>query len=404
MKILEKDSSVSLQFELQWQSPEAGHSEFYFAPRVNMWRDILPAEVENFILGARENETFAFAFAPGTVVSAFSAGKLLDLATRQFSTIKVGGHTISPQLGRFYPAGLLQNVSGVFPQALAPFRVVGLDNARIHGDLNHPLSLYALQLNIHVKSIGDSSMERGGRCTDWLGEITQNGPGMQARIRGQRTVFENPHSYMRQDEDVDTKFYATPRLVGHIDAQASAMLQEIYAKFLNRQDTVLDLMSSVESHLPARQELTVTGLGMNRAEMKKNQALRDYLVHDLNETPVLPFNNNTFDAVVCSLSIEYLTNPREIVTEISRVLVPGGRVLIGFSNRWFPPKVTRVWLEIHEFERLGLVLDYLLENGMFSDLHTFSARNWPRPADDIHSGKMLASDPVYVVTGTKKQQ
>jgi hypothetical protein len=79
-------------------------------------------------------------------------------------------------------------------------------------------------------------------------------------------------------------------------------------------------------------------------------------------------------------------------------------VLISFSNRWFPPKVTRLWLELHDFERLGLVLDYLLDNGGFSELHTFSARNWPRPANDRYAEKIAASDPIFVIAGTKKLQ
>ena len=79
-------------------------------------------------------------------------------------------------------------------------------------------------------------------------------------------------------------------------------------------------------------------------------------------------------------------------------------MLVSFSNRWFPPKVTRLWLEIHDFERMGLVLDYLLENRGFSELCTFSARNWPRPADDRHAEKIATSDPVFVVAARKKLQ
>jgi SAM-dependent methyltransferase len=163
-------------------------------------------------------------------------------------------------------------------------------------------------------------------------------------------------------------------------------------------------MSSVQSHLPGDYNLTVTGVGMNRLELRENPILNEHLVHDLNETPLLPFNSNTFDVVVCSLSVEYLISPREIISEISRVLVPGGKVMISFSNRWFPPKVTRLWLELHDFERMGLVLDYLLENNTFAELFTFSVRNWPRPLDDRHAGEIAASDPVFVVAGTKKLQ
>ena len=404
MKKLESSSLASMKFSLHWQSAEAKHSELYYASNVNMWRDIFPAEVEKKILGARENETLTFVFNPGVVVPEFSPDKVLDLSPEQFGPSLLSGHKTEPRFGRFYPAGLLRNVPGVFPQSLNPFRVIGFDNARTQVDLNHPLSRQSLELKIQVTSIRQSSEERGGRCTDWLEELTNNGPGMQARANGQKTVFANRQGYDRQDEDADSWFYSVPRLVGHIDAQASSMLCRIYSRFMHRKDRVLDLMSSVQSHLPENYDLAITGLGLNKAELKKNQALRSHVVHDLNATGQLPFNNNSFDSVVCSLSIEYLTNPRGIINEISRILVPGGRVLISFSNRWFPPKVTKLWLEIHDFERMGLVLDYLLDNGRFSELHTFSARNWPRPANDMYAGKIATSDPIFVVAGTKKLQ
>lgn len=72
---------------------------------------------------------------------------------------------------------------------------------------------------------------------------------------------------------------------------------------------VLGLMSSWVSHLPDRDDLTVTVLGMNSGELAQNPQLAEHCVHDLNEEPQLPFPDNHFDAAVCSVSIEYLTQP-----------------------------------------------------------------------------------------------
>lgn len=77
-------------------------------------------------------------------------------------------------------------------------------------------------------------------------------------------------------------------------------------------------------------------------------------------------------------------------------------VMFGFSNRWFPTKATALWLDLHEFERMGLVLEYLLADGGYADLWTFSARNWWRPVDDAHIRQTWTSDPVYVVGGVRK--
>jgi SAM-dependent methyltransferase len=404
MKMLSDNSLAAMEFALKWQSPEARHIELYYGPNVNMWRDIFPVGVKKKILGARENETFTFTFNPGTVVPGYSPARVLDISPGQFGGSRIPGQEPVPRAGRFYPSGLLRNVDGVFPQSLTPFRVIDFDGTRIRVDLNHPLSRQALELKLRIRSIRQSPVERGGRCTDWLEEVTADGPGMQARANREKTVFQTPGSYNRPAEEDDSLFYAAPRLVGHIDSQASSMLCNIYTRFLNKNETVLDLMSSVQSHLPENFGLTTTGLGLNREELKNNPALHTCIIQDLNKTTRLPFASNTFNVVLCSLSIEYLTSPQKIIDEIRRILIPGGRVLIGFSNRWFPPKVTRLWLEIHAFERLGLVLDYLLGNGGFSEFYTYSARNWPRPPDDVHADTIATSDPIFVVAGSKNIQ
>ncbi len=50
----------------------------------------------------------------------------------------------------------------------------------------------------------------------------------------------------------------------------------------------------------------------------------EYIVHDLNEDPLLPFAAELYDAVVCTASIEYLTRPFKVFREVCRVLKPGG--------------------------------------------------------------------------------
>jgi SAM-dependent methyltransferase len=145
----------------------------------------------------------------------------------------------------------------------------------------------------------------------------------------------------------------------------------------------------------------VVGLGLNETELRRNPQLTGYVVHDLNQTPVLPFPDNSFDAVVCTVSVEYLTRPLEVFVEIKRLLKPGGLFLLTFSNRWFPPKVVKIWTEILDFERLGLVLEYFHQAGGFSDLATYSARGWPRPQDDKYYPQVRLSDPVFAAWGRR---
>lgn len=42
----------------------------------------------------------------------------------------------------------------------------------------------------------------------------------------------------------------------------------------------------------------------------------------------LPFNNESFEVVVCSEMLEHADNPQKVISEIERVLKPGGRVVL----------------------------------------------------------------------------
>lgn len=125
------------------------------------------------------------------------------------------------------------------------------------------------------------------------------------------------------------------------------------------------------------------------------------VVHDLNRDPLLPFPDAAFDAVVCTVSVEYLIRPHGVFAEVARVLDLGGRFIVTFSNRWFPPKAIRIWPELHEFERLGLVLEYFRHSGRFRQLETWSLKGLPRPPDDKYADRITESDPIYAVWGTR---
>jgi SAM-dependent methyltransferase len=127
--------------------------------------------------------------------------------------------------------------------------------------------------------------------------------------------------------------------------------------------------------------------------------LTGHTVQDLNTNPSLALNDNTFDSVFCSLSVEYLTDPVTIFKEVARVLKPGGNFIVSFSNRWFPEKNIRIWENLHDFERLGLVTEYFLKSGLYKEISTISSRGYPRPYDDDHFPQLLVSDPLYAVIG-----
>ena len=80
---------------------------------------------------------------------------------------------------------------------------------------------------------------------------------------------------------------------------------------------------------------------MNEKELRRNPSLSEWVVQDLNQSSILPFESNTFDAVINTVSIEYLVDPLAMFKEVQRVLRPKGYFLVSFSNRWFETKAVK---------------------------------------------------------------
>lgn len=198
--------------------------------------------------------------------------------------------------------------------------------------------------------------------------------------------------FSRQDETDDRQFYAAPRKVVHIDEAAIATLRDtVLAEALAPGDAVLDLMSSWRSHLPEGMPFArVTGLGMNAAEMADNPQLTETVVHDLNQSPELPFADAAFDAVVCTVSVQYLVQPVEVFSEVRRVLKPGGSFVVSFSNRCFPDKAVWVWLFTDDEKHQSLVSDYFRRAGFVK----IAARAYEH----------TDGDPLFVVTGRRSKR
>lgn len=396
MITLTDSSLATMHFIMAWQSDDASHEEHYLAADVNMWRDIFPDALRRKLLGSRPGDTVSHSLI-ATEIFRGNTKNIVALPLRHWQPPFGNKSIVPPLAGRYYPQGFVRGASGIYPQTLSPMRVVSVNSDTFTVDLNHPLSGRKLGVAIKIEAISQTRKERGGRCSDRLMDMLENGPGMQARLAGNPIMFDRVKAFQRADPEDDRMFYTAPRMVSHMDDQAREHLTSLIGCFLKPGNRVLDLMASVDSHLPPHHGLEVTGLGMNGEEMAANPDLALSIVHDLNDDPLLPFPDRSFDVVLCNLSIEYLTKPEIVVRETARVLQPAGTLLVSFSNRWFPPKVTRIWTELHEFERMGFVLQLCWPH--YTNLRTFSFRNWPRPSSDKHFPEMTAGDPLYVVAG-----
>jgi SAM-dependent methyltransferase len=198
----------------------------------------------------------------------------------------------------------------------------------------------------------------------------------------------------RVDDSPDPLFYSQPRFVAHIDDATIAALTDVYRERLAPGMDLLDLMSSWISHLPPEEAYgRVAGLGMNEQELAANPRLSEFSVRDLNSEPVLPYEDESFDAVLNAVSVQYLTQPVRLFREVHRVLRPGGVHLVAVSHRTFPTKCVALFRSLPPAERPTAVVRYADLAGGFAPAVCLDRS--PAPAAGI------LADPLWVVVLTR---
>ncbi|MCX7913667.1 MAG: methyltransferase domain-containing protein [Thermodesulfovibrionales bacterium] len=405
MERIDFNCMVETLITANWNSSIGRHVENFFC-NINVAKELnlFPEEFIRQFIEKEEKESFTLNIKKGQLFN-FSKDNIISIPKGQFLPPRTYRNK-QPLLGRFYPSSFFTALSGVFSPKIKPVRIIAIkeDSSEILIDTNVPLSKYDIALDVTIEKITRNLTDTRGECKNWLSILLESGPGMQVRSDGTETdfEFESFEGFQREDESDDSIFYRKPRLTAHIDSRCNENLLELYRKILPPKGTFLDLMSSYQSHIPDNRNYYVVGLGLNAEEMNKNQRLGEYIVHDLNKNPQLPFGDEEFDAVVCDLSIEYVVKPFYLISQIKRVLKTNGVVTFSFSNRYFPQKVIKVWVDLHEFERLGYVLELLLRSGGFYNFQTFSYRGYSRPKDDKYFGYTFLSDPLYVVYAVKQ--
>lgn len=395
-------SFAAVEFALEWESAAARHTDIYVAGSLNLWRDYMPPELETVLINQPVGYASRQRFLAGQLLADYVAADCVQVPRGKFNRRHRGPGEVVPLAGRFYPRRYIAEVKGITSDDLQVFRLGAMEGDRMTVELNHPLAGKPLGLSTRILEAWAAVSEHGGRCNDVPEMIAGKGPGMQARWRNRPTDFFSGDAFTRSAAGADVEFYARARLVDHLDRVALRQVEKLYQRLLPPGGRILDLMSSWKSHL-AGSYTSVTGLGLNAEELAANAVLSERRLQDLNRQPVLPFDNGAFDGAVCTVSVEYLVRPFEVFAEVRRVLKEGAPFVVTFSNRWFPPKVIQVWEQVHQFERPGIVLEYFLQSGGWTDLQTFSLAGLPRPTDDKYADRMAYSDPVHAVWGYRGQ-
>ena len=209
-----------------------------------------------------------------------------------------------------------------------------------------------------------------------------------------------PEQRSKLDDTNDLDFYDSPRLVTHVDEGFIDRLKDLYRERLKPNSRVLDLMSSWVSHLPDDVEFAhVEGHGMNAKELAKNPRLDHYFLQNLNQNPKLPPDDADFDAVLITVSIQYLQYPEAVLSEIYRILKPNGIVIISFSNRMFYQKAIAAWRDGTDTDRVNLVRQYFQSVDGFTKPEIIVRQ--PPVAGILQMLGMVGGDPFYAVIASK---
>lgn len=73
------------------------------------------------------------------------------------------------------------------------------------------------------------------------------------------------------------------------------------------------------------------GLDISRTAIERASKASDATLV-LGDAERMPFSDSYFDAAICSETLEHTVNPRRVVEELSRVVRPGGKIILSTPN------------------------------------------------------------------------
>ncbi len=210
----------------------------------------------------------------------------------------------------------------------------------------------------------------------------------------------NSNQRNKLDDTDDTLFYDAPRFVTHVDEGFIQQLTELYRSRLKPSTRIFDMMSSWVSHLPEETEFAhVEGHGLNAEELARNPRFDHYFVQNLNQNSKLPLEDQSVDAVLNTVSVQYVQYPEAIFTEIHRVLKPGGIAIISFSNRMFYQKAIAAWRDGSESGRVELVKQYFKAVPGFTEPEVVAKQSQTPSLFQMFG--MPGGDPFYAVIASR---
>lgn len=131
------------------------------------------------------------------------------------------------------------------------------------------------------------------------------------------------------------------------------------------------ITAAVAKALPASQ---VTGLDSYRAAINFARQKYPHITFVVADAHHLPFGNQTFDLVICTETLEHVSDPQKCLEQMKRVLGKNGRAIISMDSGsllfriiWFLWTKTRghVWQGAHLHEFNAQLLEDLIRQSGF---------------------------------------
>lgn len=188
--------------------------------------------------------------------------------------------------------------------------------------------------------------------------------------------------------------------------------QRIFAEFLGKSPLkILDVGTGpgIVANLIAEMGHDVTGIDVSERMLKKaaenSATLHNTLDFVQGDAENLPFDEESFDAVVNRYVLWSLPDPKKALAEWHRVLTPGGRLVI-VDGIWYIGSKDKPWTK-RLWELLSMILAERRWHGYQSSDDGWRGKLWSsnveRPETDAEILRGLGFEEIFVVANLNKK-
>lgn len=171
-------------------------------------------------------------------------------------------------------------------------------------------------------------------------EKTTNGSPPMQQSRG--NLKEDAIAYYRSKSSVYNERYSVRANGDLLWVRHNAILDMVQGWSLPRKSRLLDLGCGpgMLTRDLAKMGYRGTGLDASPAMIEHSsqqalaQGISDSWTYQLGDVEKVPFPDASFDGAVCSGVIDYVPTDDKLLAEVARVLKPGGRCLLCFTNKF----------------------------------------------------------------------